>query len=486
MNIMLDTKYFQYIYTDEINNTKYNVIKPLKNPMILFSKTNNIPLASLHFISPTAKTCISKRTDSTNADFQCLIDKSNEEVQFVVTNLTEYMLNFNIIKTNLLNLNKVNCLKKHQSYEIKSDQENSCKMILKQIIDESNKEIKVCEENRLSNKNGNIYYLNVVPENNKLVSDLFKDTYWDCVDYFLLQEEKVGHNKRTLLNTYSNNTRRLNNVFTNFGYDIKRDIYTPFEGNRVGSESNYDLLIGHNRFDGAIDNKVYISDNQNNNMNNESDGIPDLEETDIFLDNKMEHLINISRPLGITTVGSNNKISSYNIRETIPNPIFKISPWATWIGPELNPIQSNTIPLKNNQEIINQSKLGKIHMGEKTIEDKSIECSIKFNFDSPSKPCKICLSINGTLIFKENMTSEELLVESKDFFKNVLNGRSKILLGNIEKIYKSDCCAICMDDDNVNNLVFYQCGHQCCHHECGKDLKKCPLCRKNIDAYIKL
>jgi hypothetical protein len=56
----------------------------------------------------------------------------------------------------------------------------------------------------------------------------------------------------------------------------------------------------------------------------------------------------------------------------------------------------------------------------------------------------------------------------------------KVLLNNIDEIYDSKNCCICLDSNP--DIIFYQCGHQCVHkkYECSNGIIKCPLCRKYI------
>lgn len=52
---------------------------------------------------------------------------------------------------------------------------------------------------------------------------------------------------------------------------------------------------------------------------------------------KNRHLINISRPMGINTIGTSNKNANYDIRGTIPNPKHVVSPFLnSSIEPDLN------------------------------------------------------------------------------------------------------------------------------------------------------
>lgn len=52
---------------------------------------------------------------------------------------------------------------------------------------------------------------------------------------------------------------------------------------------------------------------------------------------KNRHLININRPISINTIGTSNKNASYDIRGTIPNPKFIVSPFLnSSIEPDIN------------------------------------------------------------------------------------------------------------------------------------------------------
>ena len=68
--------------------------------------------------------------------------------------------------------------------------------------------------------------------------------------------------------------------------------------------------------------------------------------------------------------------------------------------------------------------------------------------------------------------------------QDIIKNKSQELLKRIVQIFKEDECVICMEDGV--DAVYYQCGHQCCHYKCSKELpdKKCPLCRNHIVATI--
>lgn len=52
---------------------------------------------------------------------------------------------------------------------------------------------------------------------------------------------------------------------------------------------------------------------------------------------KNRHLVNVTRPVGVNTIGSSRKNASYDIRGSPPCPMFVVSPWLqSSITPDLN------------------------------------------------------------------------------------------------------------------------------------------------------
>ena len=196
-NGLLNSKYFKILSTYE----DYSIIKPLDNPMILFSKEDFIPLASLHFKckDDTVKTLITKRPYKSdfNCDFQGIINKEDQEFEFIISNLTDSHINFNIMKMNngkitACGLNEINSLKPYESCVVDCDQEDNCALILNSILENNNTDEKLTvktDENNVDTPTGTVgtyYYLSVVPE--KKIDELFKETIWGCVDSFCIKK----------------------------------------------------------------------------------------------------------------------------------------------------------------------------------------------------------------------------------------------------------------------------------------------------------
>lgn len=86
--------------------------------------------------------------------------------------------------------------------------------------------------------------------------------------------------------------------------------------------------------------KIKMTDDE---MFNAQNLLPKVENKDWFevpeepISVKNRHLININRPIGINTIGTTNKNPSYDIRGTIPNPKFVVSPFLnSSIEPDIN------------------------------------------------------------------------------------------------------------------------------------------------------
>jgi len=91
---------------------------------------------------------------------------------------------------------------------------------------------------------------------------------------------------------------------------------------------------------------------------------------------------------------------------------------------------------------------------------------------------------------KEDIATEEAVVTeaAAELLTEILkriHEDNRSLLNDLTKVYTSDVCTICLGDEEVPDLVFYQCGHQCCHYDCGLLVNKCPLCRMLVSGYIK-
>jgi hypothetical protein len=137
-----------------------------------------------------------------------------------------------------------------------------------------------------------------------------------------------------------------------------------------------------------------------------------------------------------------------------------------------------------NEEIIKKSDVGIVTYGTDKLDVKGMSTKMIFDSESPSKQCIIGLSISEDLEFIDIDISkklEELREKCKDYISDINNKKYDSFLKG--KIYDSETCAICLDDNL--DCVLYSCGHKCGHYECMMTYTKCPMCSKYITAKLK-
>jgi len=69
--------------------------------------------------------------------------------------------------------------------------------------------------------------------------------------------------------------------------------------------------------------------------------------------------------------------------------------------------------------------------------------------------------------------------------KDIEENNSKEMLKLLSRTFEEKNCVICLEEDAPPNVVFFQCGHKCCHMNCiTTSIQKCPLCRQLISATL--
>src|SRR4029078_7256134 len=150
----LDTRYFKTLYKESKDDFEYQLVQPLDHPMVLFSKLDGLPLASLHLRCQNnehqndskgnrGKALITKRPYHSEfpCDFQGIIDRDGQEFELVISNLSgDGYINFNIMKESTTvgeinpgGLNQINEIRPYESYAVKCDQKDNLTLILNSI-----------------------------------------------------------------------------------------------------------------------------------------------------------------------------------------------------------------------------------------------------------------------------------------------------------------------------------------------------------------
>lgn len=481
----LDSQYFKRIYVDDSSqNFKYTAYRPLDSPMILFSKLTGTPLASLHLKTQNnsvqnnekgnrGRALITKRPklSKLKCDFQGIINMDNQEFEFIITNLSSVgYINFNIIRMNkdgnidYKYVNEINQLRPLESYVVQCDQSDNGVLILRSITKETSdgKRVKVNVKDDevlgdIKKASGSYFFLAVIPEaKHKDLVKLYEDTVWACSDLICVRTKKERQ-------------ARLQ----------RSDIWT---GSGLSSRASG---YAHHAED---DPTFYTGDFYNSSYAHHAEGISarssgfyfniHAEDDPISNDNTGEEKYYVTQ---VSDMGmgffdddgsSDENESNINSTEQLKNS---------------NVIVNNTL----ESSIIDDSFVGRVETGRK-ITVNSVESDIIYDYDKVSTPCIIGLSISDKIVFMDNEENNEELSSLASLAKDMVNifikDEGKQLLESLQAIYKTDSCSICLEGVKENkplDIVFYQCGHQCCHYECGKSLNKCPLCRKEISAQLR-
>ena len=64
-----------------------------------------------------------------------------------------------------------------------------------------------------------------------------------------------------------------------------------------------------------------------------------------------------------------------------------------------------------------------------------------------------------------------------------MKNEGKALIESLNAVYKSETCVIDLESDA--DTVICTCGHQCVNHANVGDLRKCPMCRSSITAFVR-
>ena len=153
-------------------------------------------------------------------------------------------------------------------------------------------------------------------------------------------------------------------------------------------------------------------------------------------------------------------------------------------------IQEETTTFDQVEKTINssimKSKVAELIGGDKIIQQNGNKTHVSYDFSVRTEPRKIGLSIMDLAITKNypDITADEI----KNLVKSYLDviKRSKdmefVEFAKSVKKYRSDICAVCLDEDSPPGIVLIRCGHVCtCSDECTDILNnKCPMCQTQI------
>lgn len=468
---VLQSRYFTKILSqnDSDNTYSWTAWMPRRDPIILFNKEKNVPLASLHFEAQSTfdqndemgnrgRSLITARPDKDLEEegiqhFQGLINKDNQEFQLVITNLLEEgYINFNILKmdkgvdtANPGGLNEINELRPFESYAIKCDQSDNCSLILNSLTDNDGMKVTVKGDEKKAKESGNkekgtYYFLSVVPQNNMKNTELFKETEWKSVDYFFTKSEIVNHNL---------NRRHFINITRPIGVNT----IGPWTDSHI--EPDIDYEVEELEEEESVNNSIGMF-------------FGDSDSSDEF---KQEILSDHA-----TTQRTKSFMRRSVMEEsaTVQNNIKK----------KKSIKKLSTKEKSDMQKVVDLSMATQVGKGKK-VEVNSVQTNIEYKYEYNSAPCKLGLSISSNLEISEYKVDEETRKEVKELLVKMIEGKYEEFITN-DTLYATDTCIISMDENDKPDTVFYACGHLCVNHKSieGQRLDKCPLCRKRITSKL--
>lgn len=472
--------------TKENHKIKYTAYVPkYGHPIVLFSQTST-PLAALNlkyqnvdnyenghhtFITELSSQAVSKLrpTDSNSSfngqTFQGFSTLDDQNIEFVISNLTNESINFNIIKSdkngaNYGNLNEINSLRPFESCAIKSDKMANNKIIkLKAHLNDKSENVKLGDElSTATEKVGSYFYLSVTPRVGDSSAE-FASTFWKPVDFFVvktvinkiplhrdwfktfsthlpesLHSRHFVNIERPLgINTVGSVLRSPNIDIAPPGSNNAQFVVSPWLQSTITPDTNIQNLCDDGEDEDNEDNAISDSQNESSNYN------PKKCETMCYDRDDHDHN---------NTLSDHKNLTNYNINQT---------------------------------NILN-SKVANIITGDEVVAINSVDVDIEYDYSKQSEPCILGLSVIENMTFNKN-ENDSILADVRLAIDSYKNTEFEHVISKM-KIYSADLCCICLSEKP--DIVFYRCGHVCTDSVCSSKLLRCPICRAHINAVINL
>lgn len=492
------------LFTNLQTGETHQIYATVGQPLVLFSEIDGTSLASIHFAPSTrykakvdkdAKALIAPypgKDQEATQRFQGLINKPDQEFQLTITNLcSKGMINFNLLKTNDAvtetnpgGINEINELRPFESYTVLCDQMNNLPLILQKFRDSVTKQTMTVEKDEAEQKEkkqvskGTNIFLSVVPQENvKELVDSFAKTVWKVSDTIVVQYTKpsaqvyrgVGSSHGVIPESSSYSRRYSGDQNDDSDDGEEEDACDDDDIYDSGCEPKRSGLIDHRMgIPGAICNEsAYVSKSAQIN-----DYI-DKKEEECDKDSDSDHepqILSLSRAIPRTYESSNESCRIIQQSErilTIPRTHETLS------------FRSNL-----NHDTVKHSEIGTIAYGNERIDVHSAQTGIDYDYTVASRPCVLGLSINENLEFIQVNTKQritDLTEDAKKLLDDIVNKKFEDFLKG--KIYVSDQCAICLNENP--DCVLYNCAHRCGHYDCIVTLSKCPVCRTYVSAKLR-
>lgn len=481
-----------YGYTATLQNGK------IAHPLILFSKKGNVPLAAITFTSAAASTLIWERpkdgTPFNAAHFQGLIKMAATDkvsFEFSIHNFCPTCILFQIIKQHevpMVNgsnhrLNQVNELRPQESYTVLCDRSDNLRLAIS-ALSATVRTAEVASGGVPEQTLGSYYFLQVACETgHQKVKQLFTDTEWRAVDYFVLPswfEPATPRTERPFVGTspypivYERRPDGTSGPQPHTAYGPVHTIRT----------SSGRLSRGR-----VVPDYHGPSDQVNPTKPDDDDGWASFEQVHRYQKSMVKSSawakpvykggggsLNITKGIGSLFRKLYTPLSQPP-RQTMHTEI----PTATALSVAQTPTAlSVAAPDKAEPTferlVMDTALAAQVDHLEERVEVKSFKTNKTYQMDVSAALCVLCLSVAPELFFQPEAT---VLQWAQNTITDILFERPAV-------IYTMDECCVCLDKKAT--LLFYTCGHQgacSCILEATGNLKIncCMICREPIVAF---
>jgi hypothetical protein len=444
--------HFDMIHKQDLGQEEekiYKTFSPKHGKVIVLFSEDDTPLAVFNVVYDDKKlyeqnafTFLTELPSSTKGNnvFQAISTVDNVCVNFLITNLTNGHINFNIIKNEMI-LNAVNSLREFETHCVKSDHSHGDQKMT--ISSSSNGGITLEKElqQSASEKVGSYINLSVIPCMDHSMKEKFDNAAWKPVDFFVIEEKKPYkcHSRGASRNGSFERTIYMDEL----EIAVQRGEQLAQPQGRVGE------LIHQNALIEDMDEDYLDIRDRRWNAQPYSFGtspFPNRNESPMF------------RSSG-TREPSQKQFNDDN----------SMRPLSLSFGKKPSP-QMN--------EAIMQSTVAKIQHSAEVHVERTQNSEILFDYSVKSAQCSIGMSIMKNVNIVQQ-TKEDLVQQIQISINLHMN---KIV--EEMTVYASETCCICLTD--APNTVFLRCGHKNTCSECFKHLNSrlCPSCRRHIMASI--
>ncbi len=127
---------------------------------------------------------------------------------------------------------------------------------------------------------------------------------------------------------------------------------------------------------------------------------------------------------------------------------------------------------------LHQVQAGVVAYGDAVVV-KSVETNTVYDFDHTSEPTVLCLGIYPEMSLRPCDRVQAL----EDTIRDAVENGNKVMLASLARIYDNYTeCVI--DLESPADTVIIQCGHKCINHANTGGIKKCPICRGHVIAFV--